>query len=107
MALQSAIVELFVLLGVFKRAIVFSVPNEAKRSPVMASRLKKSGMLPGVTDLVIVKEGRAHFLEVKTEKGKLSGAQLEFRELCKARGAPWAVVRSPEEARRQLEEWSV
>ncbi len=105
--LQAAIVELFGYLGVFDRAIVFSVPNEGKRSKTTAGRLKSTGMLPGVTDLVIVHAGRAFFLEVKMPRGRLSPRQKEFRDLCRSRGACWALVRSVEEAREQIEHWEI
>lgn len=105
--LQAAIVELLHALGVFKRALVFSVPNEGRRTATTAGRLKAMGMLPGVADLVIVRAGRAFFLEVKMPRGRLSPRQKEFRDLCRSRGAPWALVRSVEEARSQTEEWRI
>lgn len=79
--LQAAIVELFHALGVFKRALVFSVPNEGKRTKTTAGRLKAMGMLPGIADLVLVHDGLAFFLEVKMPRGRLSRRQKEFRDL--------------------------
>lgn len=105
--LQAAIVELFHALGVFKRAIVFSVPNEGKRTKTTAGRLKAMGMLPGVTDLVLVHDGRAFFLEVKMPRGRLSPQQKEFEDLCRSRGACWALVRSVEEAKEQIQRWEI
>ena len=105
--LQAAIVELFHALGVFKRAIVFSVPNEGKRRAATTGRLKAMGLLPGVADLVIVHAGRAFFLEVKMPRGRLSLRQKEFRDLCERFCLPWAIVRSVEEARKQIVEWRI
>jgi hypothetical protein len=56
------------------------------------------GVHPGFADLVIVSEGRVAFLEVKTAKGRLSGDQKAFRDIIRAQGLPYAVVRSIDDA---------
>lgn len=106
-SLQASMIDLFHALGVFKRAIVFSIPNEGKRTKTTAGRLKAMGLLPGIADLCIIFEGRAHFAEVKTQRGRLSTRQKDFRDLCERFGVPWAIFRSVEEAKRQLEEWRI
>ena len=69
--------------------IFFSVPNEGVLKAAGANRaktwffaiitkLKKMGMLPGVSDLVIVKNGRTFFLELKAPGKKLSKNQIIF-----------------------------
>ena len=52
------------------------------------------GVHPGFADLVVVAEGRVAFLEVKTAKGRLSEDQQAFRDIIRAQGLPYAVVRS-------------
>jgi hypothetical protein len=49
--------------------------------------------LPGAPDLVAVKQGRVVFLEVKTEKGKVSEKQAEVNELLRLHGVEVRVVR--------------
>lgn len=50
----------------------FSVPNHKNR----ANYLRAMGMVDGMTDLVIIKDGRAYALELKRPKGETSMAQI-------------------------------
>lgn len=62
---------------------VIYIENEGKRSYVEASIVKKMGLFPGVSDLFIPRSnGTYHglFLEVKTEKGKVSPNQSLFAD---------------------------
>ncbi len=66
-----------------KGLIYHSIPNEARRTPATAARLKAQGMLPGVADLILVAPGgKAHYLELKAPKGKLSDDQEAFFAAC-------------------------
>src|SRR5262245_46820259 len=58
------------------------VPNEGERDPAYAYRLKRLGVLPGVADLhfILPPDGQTAFLEIKSDKGKLSLAQKAFRD---------------------------
>lgn len=69
--------------GVF----MFACPNGGFRRPVEAAIMKSTGVTPGVPDLVAVKSGRAYFLELKTEKGRLSDAQRITLEALENSGA--------------------
>lgn len=85
-----------------KKVFYFSVPNSAagKTSMARAMRLKATGLKAGVADLVVLdKDGRAIFLEVKTQKGRLSPKQLDFKNLCEFLGYPYYVVRSVEDVK--------
>ena len=84
----------------------FAVPNERKASVVALSILKAMGMLKGITDLVVInRDGRAGFIEVKTATGKLSDAQREVRDECRRRGFPWGLARSVDDVAELLGEW--
>ena len=75
-----------------------------------AIRLKDLGVMPGVTDLIFVPPpaGQAHFLEIKPEKGgTLSPAQMAFRNLAKAVGAHWALLRSVDDVRKAFADWGI
>jgi hypothetical protein len=105
-ALQKAMIEYLDRRGVRRDNVVFAVPNEGRRSRHVGGILKSMGLLPGVADLVIVAPGgRAHFVEVKTPKGRLSKAQREFRDRCVAMRVPWAIVRSLDDMERVIEGW--
>jgi len=117
-AIQRGIIDLAVALGIAGRdaasglcpgsCIVFSVPNERKSNPIAVARLKAMGLLPGVADLVFVAiGGQAHFMEVKTKKGRLSPSQGTFRDDCQAGGVAWALVRSIDDAQDCFERWGL
>lgn len=61
------------------------------------------GSHKGISDLVALKDGKSLWLEVKTEKGKLSRYQEEFARKVKATGNIYAVVRSVENVEAVLE----
>jgi hypothetical protein len=105
-ALQKALIQYSDLIGLRRRCIVYSVPNEGRR--VAGGILKAMGLLSGVTDLVIVSRGgKSHFVEVKTKTGRLSKAQREFRDACLWIDAPHAVVRSLDEYKNALKGWGL
>jgi hypothetical protein len=82
---------------------VFHVANGGLRSKTEAARLKWLGVLAGVPDLVLVlSKGRCAFWEVKTPKGGLSPEQRAFIDRLTVLGHSWGIVRSIEDARREL-----
>lgn len=54
----------------YPTALIFSVPNGGARSAATAGILKATGVMAGVSDLILLYNGRAFFIEVKTEDGK-------------------------------------
>lgn len=104
--IQAEIVDYLSALGIF----FFSVPNEAVGGGPKAirqmTRYKRMGLYPGMADLVIVDDdGRAYFLEVKTETGRASGNQRDFAALCAYKRYPYAIARSVEDAKQALSSW--
>jgi hypothetical protein len=82
---------------------IFAVPNGGFRTKAEAARLKWTGVLAGVLDLVLVlPESRCAFWETKTPRGRLSDDQREFIGSLEALGHRWALVRSIDDARREL-----
>ncbi len=76
-----------------------SVPNEAKRSMALASRLKAMGMRSGVSDLVVLLPGgKAVFMEVKTATGKQSENQKRFQARVESLGFAYCIARSQQDA---------
>lgn len=74
--------------------MVFSVPNEATRSNF---NFKKSGVMAGVSDLIVVIEGEVLFIEVKTPKGRQSDKQKAFEKKVKDLNHVYEIVRSLED----------
>jgi len=68
--------------------LVMHIPNQSTRG-----RQRWAGLMPGAPDLVAVKRGRVVFLEVKTEKGKVSEKQTEVHDLLRLHGMEVRVVR--------------
>lgn len=80
------------------RCLIFSVPNGGKRDAREAKRLKDTGLLPGVSDLIIIHMGVLMFVEVKKPYGgRQEPAQLEFQNRVERIGYKYAIVRSLEE----------
>ena len=133
--IQINIVSALSSMANLNQFIYFSVPNEAtikaifltnadrlikdvhgkKQLPqwitnlmnALITLLKKMGLLPGVSDLIILQTGRAYCMEVKTASGEQSDSQILFEQWCIDNGVPYAVVRSVDEAILQLRKWGV
>jgi hypothetical protein len=74
--------------------ICFSVPNEATRNN---SKYIKSGVLAGVSDLIVLNNGRTYFVELKDYKGKQTDKQKEFEKIVSLQGFEYFLVRSLDE----------
>lgn len=55
--------------------------------------------MAGVADIIVIDNGHAIFLEVKTDKGRQSKNQKDFENYVTKHGATYAVVRSIEDVR--------
>lgn len=74
--------------------LIFSVPNGGSRNPIEAMKLKKTGTLAGVSDLIIMAPNRIIFLELKTEKGIQSEVQKNFQNKVEALGFEYLLIRN-------------
>lgn len=66
-------------------------------SPMMAQRLKKSGLKPGMPDMLLFYEERCYGIELKTGKNAVSPDQKETIRRLGYAGVPVWVCRSVEE----------
>jgi hypothetical protein len=104
--IQAAIVDW--VRAVAPQVLVFAVPNGGLRSKAEAARLKWTGVLAGVPDLVVIAPGgRAFFLEVKTADGRLSTDQRDVHACLVALGTPATIVRSIDDARLAFGVWGI
>jgi hypothetical protein len=83
----------------------FAVPNGEWRTPAAGARLKATGVVAGVADLVLVIKGRAHFLELKTATGRQSREQVAFALAAVHAGGLYEIATSPEQAKQTLARW--
>lgn len=76
--------------------VMFSVPNEGKD---LLEQLKKkaTGLMKGVSDTIIVFQGKTVYCEFKDEKGKQKPDQILFQEKVERLGHEYWLVRSEEE----------
>ena len=82
--------------------IIFSVPNGGTRNIREAMLLKATGVVAGVSDLIIVRQNEIIFVEVKTEIGKQSKEQKKFQESVEKLGFKYLLVRSLEDFKIKL-----
>ena len=84
------------------QCIIFSVPNGGTRDKREAMLLKATGVVAGVSDLIIIKPNEVIFVEVKTEIGKQSDKQKEFQQIVETLGFKYLLVRSLEDFKSQI-----
>jgi hypothetical protein len=83
----------------YRDAIVAALPNGGLRGKIEAARMKKTGTLAGMPDLVVILPGGiTAWLEVKTATGRLSEAQTEIHYRLAGLGHAVELVRSIEDA---------
>lgn len=81
-------------------------PAGEHRNAKTGARLKRMGLKRGWSDFLLVDPGGVHhWLELKRGKADLSDDQEAFALAMEARGVPWALARSFDEAVRQLTAW--
>lgn len=76
---------------------IFSVPNGGTRNKKEAMTLKSTGVLSGVSDLIIVRPNEVLFIEVKTDIGVQSEKQIAFQNTVESLGFTYYLVRSLED----------
>ncbi len=97
---QEAIVRWFRLK--YPKEIIYAIPNGGSRNPIEARNLKLSGVLAGTPDLHIC-VGRGDyfglFVEMKSEKGRLSSVQANVINRLNSAGYLAIVCRGFESAK--------
>lgn len=84
------------------RHIIFSVPNGGSRNILEAKKMKLTGTLAGVSDLIIIQPNKTIFIEVKTEKGIQSDVQKDFQSRVDNLGFEYLIVRSLEDFKNKI-----
>lgn len=79
----------------------FAIPNGTRTTPRVAAKMKAEGVLKGVSDIFLpAARGGRHglFIEMKTDKGRLSPEQSAFLEAMNAAGYHAVMCRGWEQA---------
>jgi len=79
------------------RGLIFHVPNGGKRSKIESTQLKASGVVAGIPDLLVLRQGRCYGIELKTDIGRVRPEQIKIHEIWESNGVPVHVCRSFEE----------
>jgi len=88
---------------------LWHTPNGGELRRGEGARRQWQGVLAGVLDLTLVwgPPPRCAFLEVKTEKGRLSPAQKSFCAALDRMGFQWAVVRGIDDTFAALQQFGI
>lgn len=76
------------------QAFLFAVPNGGSRHKLEAINLKRQGLRPGVSDLILIVQDNIILLELKFNKGKQSEHQKNFEQVVNALGFNYYIIRS-------------
>lgn len=88
--------------------IFFSVPNGTKRTSQQTQWLKDEGLVPGVSDMILLKPNSLHgylCIENKTQKGRQQPEQVLFQEAVERNGGKYIVIRSLDEFLNAIEKY--
>lgn len=84
------------------RYLIFAVPNGGHRHILEAMKFKNTGVLAGVSDLIVVLPRNVLFIEMKAENGRLSDSQKDFKERVEALGFKYFVCWSESDFRKVI-----
>ena len=84
----------------YGKGLIFSVPNERAGGYLAMKGPLLTGLLSGVSDLIVVEKTRVLFVEVKTAIGRQSDKQKKFEENVKNLGYKYYLVRSLEDFKK-------
>ena len=104
--IQRAVFEHLAIRGA-PGMFAFHPANGGWRSPIEARILKGLGVKAGVPDVIVVKDGHFHALELKTVDGRLTPAQIEVHKLLESAGAEVATGYGLDDALDWLETWGL
>lgn len=99
-AMQAACVRWYRYQYANYARLLFAIPNGGTRNILEASRLKLQGVTAGIPDLMLAipsgRGGNYHglFIELKTEKGRLTDNQAAMLQYLSGMGYKTAVIRS-------------
>jgi len=91
-----------------KRGVLWlHVPNGEWRSKATAAKLKKMGVIAGASDLLLWHRGKFFALELKTDRGRASDAQLSFMAKFNEAGGHTAIAHGIDSALIALQGWGL
>lgn len=101
--IQTACVQWFRL--AYPHYLCFAAPNGGSRNFLEAVNLKRSGVLTGVSDLIIVADHAVLFVEMKTAKGRQQPSQKKFQADVERLGFKYIICRSFPDFKEHVQGW--
>lgn len=84
------------------KGLIWAVPNGGTRNIIEAKKLKATGTMPGVSDLIVVLDSKVLFIELKTDLGKQSDAQKIFETKITNLNHEYILIRNEEEFKKTI-----
>ena len=88
------------------RCLIYAVPNGGSRNIIEAKKLKATGTLSGVSDLVVHLPNKVLYIEVKLPLGVQSDKQKDFQNRIEMLGFDYYIVRSLEDFNKIIAKYS-
>jgi hypothetical protein len=82
-------------------------PGGGARSAVEGAIFRGLGVRAGTPDLLLLKSGKLYCIELKSDRGRLSAAQIACHEELRAAGATVETVSNIDEALELLALWGI
>ena len=90
-----------------KRDVLFTAFPAGGGGRVRGAKLKKAGLQAGWPDIQLVHRGKYFGIEVKTQTGRLSPAQVDLHKRLTDNGCSVAVARSVTDALEIIIDWGL
>lgn len=107
--IQKACVRWFSLKFPRLEGRLFAVPNGGRRDTVTGAKLKEEGVIPGVSDLILLRSNNRYgalLIEMKTEKGRQSDNQRWWQSvITKNDEYKYVVCRSLDDFMREVTDY--
>lgn len=84
------------------RGLVFAVPNGGSRNAIEGNKFKNTGVLAGVSDLIVMLPNKVLFIELKTSTGRQSNEQKDFEIRTELLGFKYYLCRSLEQFKQTI-----
>ena len=87
------------------KKLLFAVPNGGSRNVIEASNLKAQGVVPGVSDLILLVPASGFSslcIEMKAAKNTQTNLQREFQKAAESAGNKYVVCRSFDQFREEI-----
>ena len=85
-----------------RTGLIFAVPNGGSRNVLEAKKMKFTGVLSGVSDLIAIIPKKILFIELKAEKGIQSDNQKDFEVRVNELGFEYYIIRSLEQFKEMI-----